>query len=323
MTIIAARRYQAGKPVPVDIKVNGHDREPLPEGCFDWIGLFDPTEHEMTCVSRQFSLHPLAVEDALSQQQAPKVDTYDGQTFIIARTAEFDGESMSYGQTAIFVGRDFVVAVRFGSVRAHNALRAKLEKDPEHLSQGPDYVAHALLDFIVDGFEPIVSRIEETVQELEDLAIATFPEQDTIRRIFHLRRELRKLAYVVGPMEEVCRKLSSENLPAIDPDVQLWFRDVYDHVRRAMTHLRSFNDTLSNIVETSSILEQHRQGETTRELAAWAAILAVPTAIAGIYGMNFENMPELKWHYGYLITIAAMAMICSALWLRFRRIGWL
>jgi magnesium transporter len=213
--------------------------------------------------------------------------------------------------------------VRIGSVRAHNALRAKLEKDPEHLSQGPDYVAHSLLDFIVDGFEPIVDQIENTVQELEELAIAEFPEQDTIRRIFHLRRQLRKLTYVIGPMEEVCRKLASEELPAIDAAVQVWFRDVYDHIRRTIAHLRAFNDTLTNIVETSSMLEQHRQGEITRQLAAWAAILAVPTAIAGIYGMNFEFMPELHWHYGYLVTIALMLSVCSGLWFRFRNIGWL
>jgi magnesium transporter len=325
MTIVAARRYEAGKPLPVDIAVDGHVRDPLPPGCFEWIGLFDPTEVEMACVSAQYGLHPLAVEDALTPSQPPKVDIYENQTFIIARTAEFDGETeaLSYGQTAIFVGRDFVVAVRFGSARAHNDLRAKLEKDPEHLDQGPDYVAHALLDFIVDGYGPIIDRVEETVQDLEDLTIAAFPEQDTIRRIFHLRRQLRKLSYVVGPMEEVCLKLASEDLPAIDVGVRVWFRDVYDHVRRTMGHLHGLNDTLANIVETGSLLEQHRQGEITRELAAWAAILAVPTAIAGIYGMNFEFMPELHWHYGYVCTVAAMAAICTGLWLQFRRIGWL
>ncbi len=325
MTIVAARRYEQGKPLAVDIAIDGHTHERLPDGCFEWVGLCDPTEYEMACVSAQYALHPLAVEDALSPSQPPKVDTYEGLTFIIARTAEFEGDSdeLKYGQTAIFVGCDFVVVVRFGSARAHNQLRAKLEKDPEHLGQGPDYVAHAVLDFIVDGFEPIVDHVEQTVQELEDLAIAIFPQQDTIRRIFHLRRQLRKLTYIVGPMEEVCRKLASEDLPAIDIDVRVWFRDVDDHVRRAMSHLKGLNDTLANIVETSSMLEQHRQGETTRELAAWAAILAVPTAIAGIYGMNFEFMPELHWHYGYLITIVGMAVICGGLWLQFRRIGWL
>ena len=216
-----------------------------------------------------------------------------------------------------------MVAVRFSSVRAHNELRAKLEKDPEHLSKGADYVAHAVLDFIVDGYEPIVDRVETTVQELEELAITHFPEPGTIRRIFSLRRQLRKFGYIVGPMEEVCRKLSNETLPAIDPDVQVWFRDVYDHVRRTMSHMRGLSDTLATIVESSAMLEQHRQGEITRQLAAWAAIIAVPTAIAGIYGMNFEFMPELHWHYGYPLAVGTMAVVCSTLFIRFRRIGWL
>jgi len=326
MTIVAARRYEAGQPLPEEIAVNGQPRTDLPAGQFDWVGLCDPTADEMDRVRRQFGLHRLAVEDALTPAQPPKVDTYEKLTFIIARTAEYASDvddTLVYGQTAIFVGCDFVVTVRFGSARAHTKLRAKLEDDPEHLMQGPDYVAHALLDFIVDGFEPIVDRVETTVQELEELTVAAFPEQDTIRRIFHLRRQLRKLGYVIGPMEEVSHKLASEDLPAIDVGARIWFRDVYDHTRRTMSHLRGLNDTLAYIVEAGSMLEQHRQGEITRELAAWAAILAVPTAIAGIYGMNFQFMPELTWHYGYFLVVGAMVSVCITLWLRFRRIGWL
>jgi magnesium transporter len=326
MTIVAARRYDAGKPVPVDIAVDGRAREPLAEGCFEWVGLYNPTEDEMARAGAQYSLHPLAVEDALTTEQAPKVDTYESQTFIVARTAEFVDvreDRLAFGQTAIFVGADFLVTVRFGSVRAHDELRAKLEKDPEHLSKGPDYVAHALLDFIVDGYGPIVDRVEQRVEELEEQLIAQFPEPETIRRIFSLRRELRRLGYFVGPMEEVCRKLSKEHLPAIDRNVRVWFRDVYDHIRRTMLHLRGLNDTLANIVETGAMLEQHRQGEITRQLAAWAAIIAVPTAIAGVYGMNFEFIPELHWRFGYPLVVGGMASICTGLWLQFRRIGWL
>ena len=326
MTIICARRYAGGKPEHEDIAVDGTPQAHLPKGSFDWVGLAEPSAEEMDLVSRQFGLHPLAVEDALSPAQAPKVETYESQTFIIARTAEWEGaetEAFSYGQTAIFLTCSFIVTVRLGSARAHTALRRKLEKDSEHLAQGPDYVAHAVLDFIVDGYAPIVDTVEDTVQELEDLAIATFPAPETIRRIFALRRQLRKLTYILGPMEEACEKLATEDLPAIDSWSRVWFRDVYDHVRRTMTHLRGLRETLSSIVETAGMLEQHRQGEITRQLAAWAAILAVPTAIAGIYGMNFAFMPELHWRYGYFAVIAAMALVCSGLWLRFRAIDWL
>ncbi len=326
MTIIAARRYQAGKPLPDAVVLTGDRREDRADGGFDWIGLCDPTEEEMDRVSRQYGLHPLAVEDAMTRAQPPKVDVYDSQTFIIARAAEFESkadDTLIYGQTAIFLACDFIVAVRFGSVRTHEKLRSRLERDPSHLGQGPDYVAHALLDFIVDGFEPIVTRVEDTTGELEELAVSQFPEEGTIRRIFHLRRQLRKLAYVVGPMEEICAKLSTDNLPAIDAEARIWFRDVYDHMRRTMRHLSGLDDTLASIVEIGGLLEQHRQGAITRQLAAWAAILAVPTAIAGIYGMNFQFMPELHWYYGYLFALAIMTSACTGLWLRFRRIGWL
>ncbi|MEO6091429.1 MAG: magnesium and cobalt transport protein CorA [Novosphingobium sp.] len=326
MAIICARRYSGGSVQDDDIAVDGMPPAALPEDAFDWVGLAEPTAEEMDRVSRQYGLHPLAVEDALTPAQTPKVDVYEQHSFIIARTAEFEGDGttrLAFGQTAIFVGRSFIVTVRFGSARAHSDLRRKLEKDPEHLAQGADYVAHAVLDFIVDGYAPIVERVEETVEHFSEEMIAAFPDGGTIRQIFDLRRQLRRLNYTVGPMEEVCWKLANEDLPAIDRGTHIWFRDVYDHVRRTMAHLHGLAEALANIVETSGLLEQQRQGEITRQLAAWAAILAVPTAIAGIYGMNFRFMPELTWRYGYFLVVGAMATVCTALWFRFRRIGWL
>ncbi|MCK9540956.1 MAG: magnesium and cobalt transport protein CorA [Novosphingobium sp.] len=323
MTIIAARRYVSGKP-DRELAIDGAPRGPLAEGVFDWVGLAEPDRQELDLVKRQFELHPLAVEDAMTPGQVAKLDIYGQQIFIVARTAAFvEGERLDYGQTAIFIGRDFVVSVRLGSARAHTALRARLEANDEHLAQGPDYVAHAVLDFIVDGYGPIMDRIEEAVQDMEERTIAAFPDQSTIRRIFRLRRQLRRFDAIVAPMLGVCDKLVEEELPPIDPATRVWFRDVADHVRRTLSRLRGLQDTLANIVETASLLEQHRQGEMTRKLAAWAAILAVPTAIAGIYGMNFDFMPELEWRYGYFLVLGTIAAICGGLWLRFRRIGWL
>jgi len=158
---------------------------------------------------------------------------------------------------------------------------------------------------------------------MEERAIDEFPEQATIRRIFRLRRQLRRFERVVGPMEEVCERLAVTDLPYIDSSAHIWFRDVLDHVRRTMARMGGLKETLASIVETAALLEAHRAGEMTRQLASWAAILAVPTAIAGIYGMNFDIMPELRWKYGYFIIVGGMFAICSGLWLRFRRIGWL
>ncbi|MGE3690536.1 MAG: magnesium and cobalt transport protein CorA [Novosphingobium sp.] len=324
MTIVAARRYAAGQLADESIRIDGVERGLLPSNTFDWVGLTQPTPEELELVRSQFGLHSLSVEDALAATQLPKIETYGRQAFIIARTAALEGaETIDYGQTSIFLGPDFIITVRLGSARAHNALRARLESHPERLAEGPDFVAHAILDFIVDGFQPIIDEIEVAVQTMEERAIQTFPDQATIRRLFRLRRQLRRFERITGPMEEVCDRLAKTQVPAVDPSAQIWFRDVLDHVRQTKARVTSLKETLASIVETAGLLEQHRQGQITRQLAAWAAILAVPTAIAGIYGMNFKFMPELSWHNGYYYVLGAIATICIGLWWRFRRIGWL
>ena len=324
MTIVAARRYLRDCTETHDVAIDGLPRAALPPSSFDWVGLAEPDATEMARVQSQFGLHPLAVEDALNPNQLPKVEVYGKQLFIVARTAAIDAEDrISYGQTALFLGPDFLVSVRFGSTRAHHALRQRLEGQSERLAEGPDFVAHAILDFIVDGFEPIMDELEERVQRLEEGAIDVFPEQGTIRRIFRLRRQLRRFERTVGPMKEVCERLATTPLPSVDESARIFYRDVLDHVRRALARTQGLKETLASIVETAALLEAHRQGEMTRALASWAAILAVPTAIAGIYGMNFDFMPELRWRYGYPLVVAGIFTICMGLWFRFRRIGWL
>ena len=325
MTIVAARRYASGQAEQAPVAVDGCPREPLPAGGFDWIGIAEPPPAEMERVRRQFRLHQLAVEDALNPNHPPKLEPYGNQLFVVARTAALDGsaEAITYGQTSMFLGRDFLVTVRQGSTRAHSRLRESLEAHPERLCEGPDFVLHGVLDFIVDGYQPVIDGLEAAVQQIEEAAIDTFPDPPTIRRIFRLRRQLRRFERIVGPMEEVCERLALTELPSVDPSARIWFRDVLDHVRRTLARVGALRETLVSVVETASLLEQHRQGEMTRSLASWAAILAVPTAIAGIYGMNFEFMPELHWKYGYFAVLGAIVAVCLGLWLRFRRIGWL
>ena len=321
MTIVAARRYRNGQVV----------ERALPAGAaapgaaeFDWLGLVDPTAEEMALVQARYELHPLAVEDAQSQRNAAKAEAYGSQLFVVARTAALgEGDKIAYGQTALFLGRNFLITVRHGSTRAHLALREQLEAVPERLAEGPDFVLHAVLDFIVDGYAPMLDRLEEVVGDIEDHAIARFPDHARIRRVFRLRRELRRFEDVAGRMEEVAAKLAETEQTCIDKRARPYFRDVLDHTRRAVTRARWLNDTLGTMIEVAGLLEQSRQGAITRQLAAWAAILAVPTAVAGIYGMNFEFMPELHWRYGYYVVIGAIALACVLLFVRFRRIGWL
>ena len=323
MSIIASYRYcKDGLPAPMP--VNGEPDPRVPPGCFDWVGLFEPTPEEMQLVARQFGLHPLAVEDAMIPNHAPKLEPFGDQLFVVSRTAALSaGEVIEYGQTALFLGKHFLVTVRQGSTRAHTELRRQLEALPGRLEEGPDFVLHAVMDFLANGYQPVIDHLEEVAHEMEEHAIDAFPDPATIRRIFHLRRQLRRFQRIIGPMEEVCERLAYTELPAIDQSARPWFRDVLDHVRRSLARVAALKDVLASLVETASLLEQHRQGEMTRQLAAWAAILAVPTAIAGIYGMNFDVMPELRWRYGYYAVLGAIAFICGALWIRFKRIGWL
>lgn len=322
MTVIAAYLYRDGKRVreiAIDEKVEcAHDKSE-----FVWIGIADPTEAELRTLQATYHLHPLAVEDALKADQLPKVDVYDEQLFVVARTAHLEPDAIAYGETAIFVGHSHIISVRHGSARAHTMLREVLEAAPKLLLHGVDYILHAILDFIVDGYLPIIEMVEEEVIAMEQRTIDSFLGRDEITRIFTLRRELIRFQRILGPMAEVASKFVRLDLPCIDKEAQPYFSDVLDHVRRVQSMVDDLREVLTSVFEFSNLLEQQRTGAITRQLAAWAAILAVPTAIAGIYGMNFEHMPELKTQYGYFVVLGVIAVICTALFAWFKKTKWL
>jgi magnesium transporter len=320
MPIMAARVYHDGKLV----RDLGPD-EAIPEDCangdFFWLGLYEPTHGELEGIARRFGLHPLAVDDALKANQLPKVEVYGDQLFVIARTANLDSDIIHLGETAFFLGPHFIVSVRHGSARAHSDVRARLESLPAKLSHGPDYVLHAILDFIVDGYFPVIDAIEDRMLVVEDSVMDTPLDAAEIRHLYAQRHESIRFA---GMMKEVAGRLATDDdLPNIDDPVRPFFRDIFDHVQRAEFRLTGLRDIAASVIETNGMLEQQRQGVITRQLAAWAAILAVPTAIAGIYGMNFAHMPELSWTFGYPFAVGLMASICATLYWRFKSIGWL
>jgi magnesium transporter len=322
MAVVAAYLYQDGARVR-SIAIDEACDCAGDKSSFVWIGIVDPTMDEMVALQKTYDLHPLAIEDALSTKQLPKIDVYGDQLFVVARTARLHGEMIEYGETTIFLGHSHIITVRHGSERAHTALREQLEKAPKLLMHGTDYLLHAVLDYIVDGYGPLVDDIEEEVLEMEAQAADSFLERDQVRHMLTLRRELSRLQRILVPMEEVAMKLARQHLPCIDDEARNYFRDVQDHVARVRSRVAGLRDALTSVFEFSSLLEQQRVGTITRQLAAWAAILAVPTAIAGIYGMNFQNMPELHAKYGYFIVLAVIAGICVWLYERFRRTGWL
>jgi magnesium transporter len=322
MSVVAAYVYGDGKRLR-EIDLAKPASLTLAKGEFAWIGLFEPSEDELRILQDRFRLHPLAVEDALKADQMPKIDVYGDQLFVVARTAHLEDEVIGYGETDIFVGQTHLITVRHGSARAHVDLRQHLEAAPAHLKHGVDYVLHAVLDFIVDGYFPIVEEIEEEVLSMERHALDSFLSRNEINRIFAMRRELMRFRRLLGPMEEVANRLEHHDQPCIDPEVRPYFRDVGDHVRRVASLVEGLRDVLASVFEVATLLEQQRQSEITRRLAAWAAILAVPTAIAGIYGMNFEFMPELHWRYGYYGAVVVIVAVCGFLYSRFKRANWL
>jgi len=322
MSVVASYVYKDGKRVrEAPLTDEGLRLKP---GEYLWIGLYEPTTEEFEGLVRRFRLHPLAVEDALTAHQMPKIEVYGGELFIVARTAQkADDDHILYGETHVFVGSRFVITIRHGSARGHTQLRAQLEASPLQLRHGADFILHGVLDFIVDGYVPIIDEIEDSVLEMEQRALDSFLSRADLKRLFLLRRELLKFSRVLGPMEEVANKLQSLDLPCIDREVRPYFRDVADHVRRVSSRAAALRDILSSVFEVSNLLEQQRQGVITRKLAAWAAILATPTAVAGIYGMNFEHMPELRWVYGYPATMAFIGAVCLGLYITFKRTKWL
>ena len=323
MALVAAYRYRAGERVG---KIDLAD----PDCCgefgnneFAWIGITDPKPEELRVLQERFGLHPLAIEDAIKANQQPKVEIYGDQLFIVATTAAFRDDAIAYGETAIFLGSKHIITVRHGSARDHTGLRTQLEASSQLLSHGVDYVLHGILDFIVDGYVPVVEEIEEDVLAIETSAIDAFLSRGEVSRLFALRREVIRFQRHLGPMTEVCSRLVRLDLPIIDPNIRPYFRDILDHVQRVSARVDGLKDTIAGVFEVSTLFEQQRQGAITRQLAAWAAILAVPTAIAGIYGMNFEHMPELTTRYGYFVVIGIIAALCVWLYARFRRSGWL
>jgi magnesium transporter len=322
MTVIAARIYRDGRLLS-DVDISAASPKLEKKEDFIWIGLHEPDAATLMMIQKNFGLHPLAVEDALDPRHLPKMESYGDHLFVVARTVHLASDRIAYGNTAMFVGRQFIISIRHGSLRSHAPIRGQLEATPWLMKQGPDFVLHAILDFIVDGYFEVIDVVEEQVLAMEDHALDTFLDRTETSKLFSLRRDLFRLQRILGPMEDLANRFVNIDLPQIDREIDPYFRDLADHVRRVSYRVAGLRDTLTSVIETSGLLEQQRQGVITRQLAAWAAILAVPTAIAGIYGMNFEHMPELQWRYGYGVIVGGMAAICIGLFVRFKRAGWL
>jgi magnesium transporter len=320
--LVAAGVYQQGRRIR-DITVDEAGAWAGKDGNVVWIGLREPSLDLLCRVQTQLHLHELAIEDAGKAHQYPKVEQYGDALFLVARTAQvIDGE-IAFGETHIFVGKGYVVSVRHGPSTSYGTVRERVESCPASLARGEDYILYSILDFIVDNYAPVVEAVQGEVDALEDGVLHKTLSDSAVDRLYGLRRELLRLRKAVAPLVDVCRRLEHADEALIEPQMQPLFRDVSDHIRRVQEDIDSLREVLAFAFEASLMAGQAQQNAITRKLAAWAAILAVPTAVAGIYGMNFQNMPELHWQYGYYVVIGAIAALCAWLYLRFKRLGWL
>lgn len=293
---------------------------------FFWVGLYEPTEPLLAHIQQAFGLHDLAIEDAHQAHQRPKLEVYDDSMFVVLRTARLNegGEHrIEFGETHVFLGPRYVVTVRHGSLKSHVGLRARCEASPQLLAKGEGYVLHALMDFIVDQHFPILDALQAELDELEEQIFSGTLVRSITARLYHLRRDLLSLKQAVTPLIDVSARLSRITSHLIPPDTRPYFQDVHDHVVRIAELIDNMQHLSHIALEANLALISVAQNDDTKRLAAWAAIIAVPTLIAGLYGMNFKFMPETEWNYGYPAAIVVMLTICVLLYRWFRKVGWL
>lgn len=320
--VVAAAVYENGVRV-CDIRVEDAGKWRERPGAVIWIGLHEPDAELLREIQREFDLHDLAIEDAGKAHQRPKLEIYGDSIFVVARTAHMVGDEIAFGETHLFVGRGYVVSVRHGASTSYMAVRQRCEASPAALAHGENYILYSILDFIVDNYMPVIETIHEEVEQLEDRLLRERLVKADIERLYLLRRNLLRLRNAVVPLVDVCRRHEHIDLPGMDAALQPLFRDVTDHVRRVQEDIDALREVLAFTFEASLMIGQTEQTEISRKLASWAAILAVPTAIAGIYGMNFDAMPELKFRYGYFVVLAVIFALCATLYRFFRRAKWL
>jgi len=320
--LVAASVYAQGRRIR-DITIEEAGAWAGKDGGIVWIGLREPSPDLLRRVQTQLHLHELAIEDAGKAHQYPKVEQYGDALFVVARTAQVIDGRIAFGETHIFVGKGYVVSVRHGPSSSYRAVREQVESCPASLARGEDYILYSILDFIVDNYAPVVEAVQGEVDALEDGVLKKTLSDTAVARLYSLRRDLLRLRKAVTPLVEVCRRLEHADEELVEPQMHPFFRDVSDHIRRVQEDIDALREVLAFAFEASLMAGQAQQNAITRKLAAWAAILAVPTAVAGIYGMNFQNMPELQWKYGYYGVIGVIAVLCGWLYLRFKRLGWL
>jgi magnesium transporter len=314
--------YQNGRKLADIPKEDIHRYLNQPE-CFVWVALRDPLPEELDELQREFGLHALAVEDAHHGHQRPKLEEYGDSLFAVMHTIDVEGGDLRVGEMDVFVGKNYVLSVRSHSEHGFANVRARCEREPHLLRQGAGFVLYALMDAVVDRYFPVIDALEDELEEVEKRIFAGTPARANIEALYAIKQKLMVLKHAAGPLHEASGKLYGGRVPEVCASTQDYFRDIYDHLFRINQSIDSLRDMVTTAISVNLSLISLQENETTKQLAAYAALVAVPTMIAGVYGMNFELMPELKWAFGYPLALTAMVGIDIYLFYRFRKAKWL
>jgi magnesium transporter len=291
--------------------------------CFVWVALYEPDAAELAEMQQEFELHELAVEDARHGHELPKLEEYGDSLFVVLHTVERSEGKLAVGEVNIFVGRNYVLSVRSRSERGFAPVRARCEREPELLRHGAGYVLYALMDAVVDRYFPVLSALEAELEDVEKRIFSEGGYREKIEMLYALKQKLVVLNHAVEPLLESTGKLLGGRVPQACAGMQEYFRDVFDHLFRISQRIDSIRDMSTTAMSVNLSLLQIHENEVTKQLASYAALIAVPTLIAGIYGMNFEHMPEIRSPLGYPMVLGVMALLDAYLFYRFRKARWL
>jgi magnesium transporter len=291
--------------------------------CFVWVALKDAGAAELAEMQDEFDLHELAVEDARQGNQRPKLEEYGDSLFVVLHTVEVAGEELNVGEVDVFVGRNYVLSARQSAERGFQDVRARCEREPDLLRHGPGYVLYTLMDAVVDRYLPVLDAVEAELEALEEQIFTGKAPRENIESLYYVKQKLMVLKHAAGPLLDASSRLFGGRVPQSCAGLGEYFRDVYDHLVRLNQSIDTLRDTVTTALQVNLAMITIGESEVTKRLAAYAALVAVPTMIAGIYGMNFEHMPELDWAFGYPLSIVAMVAIDAYLFYRFRKAGWL
>ena len=322
--IVDVALYQDGKRIDGPSDISDLVEVAKRDGGFVWLGLAEPTESEFNMVVGELNFHPLAIEDAINAKQRPKIEDYDGLTFFVIKTVFFEKakQAITTGELMCFISDHFIVIVRHGEGHPLTTVRHDLEQKPELLKLGPFAVLHAVADRIIDGYINIATALEEEVVGVENKVFSgkrkTFSQE-----IYFLKREIIEFKHAIEPLIIPLNKLTSESIPLLPTDIRPFFRDTLDHLTQACDHATGLDSLITSVLQADLAHIQVQQNTDVRRISAWVALASGPTMIAGIYGMNFENMPELGTKYGYFIVLGVMVCLTGFLVRSFRKSGWL